>query len=193
MKLILASASPRRKELLRYITEDFTVRVSNADETVPAGLTPEETVKYLSRVKADAVFTGSRDEVIVASDTVVVIDGAVLGKPHSEEEAVEMLRTLSGRTHTVYTGVCVRTAAEEEVFAERTDVTFYPLTEEEIRAYVATGEPMDKAGAYGIQGKGCRLVKRIDGDYFTVVGLPVAELVRRLEAHEKAEEEKTGA
>ena len=181
MKLILASASPRRKALLRYITENFTVRVSHADETVPAGLTPEETVKYLSRVKADAVFTGSKDEVIVASDTVVVIDGAVLGKPHSEEEAVQMLRTLSGRTHTVYTGVCVRTAAEERVFAERTDVTFYPLTEEEICAYVATGEPMDKAGAYGIQGKGSLLVKKIDGDFYNVMGLPVAALSRVLD------------
>ena len=180
MKLILASASPRRKELLRYITEEFTVRVSNADETVPAGLTPEETVKYLSCLKADAVCTGSGDEVIVASDTVVVIDGAVLGKPHSEEEAAKMLRTLSGRTHTVYTGVCVRTAAEKHVFAERTDVTFYPLTEEEIRAYVATGEPMDKAGAYGIQGKGSLLVERINGDFYTVMGLPVAALSRAL-------------
>ena len=182
MKLILASASPRRKELLRYITEDFTVRVSHADETVKEDLTPEETVRYLAAVKAAAVFTGDAEEVIVASDTIVVIDGVILGKPHDEAEARAMLRTLAGRTHTVYTGVCVRTATEERVFAERTDVTFYPLSDEEIRAYVATGEPMDKAGAYGIQGKGSLLVKRIDGDFYNVMGLPVAALSRVLRA-----------
>ncbi len=181
MKLILASASPRRKELLRYITEDFTVRVSNADETVPDGLTPEETVKYLSRVKAGAVWHDDPEETVVASDTIVVIDGRVLGKPHGEAEARAMLRTLSGRTHTVFTGVCVRTAAQERVFAERTEVTFYPLTEEEISAYVATGEPMDKAGAYGIQGKGSLLVRKIDGDFYNVMGLPVAALWRALD------------
>ncbi len=180
MKLILASASPRRKELLRYITEDFTVRVSNADETTPDELTPEETVTYLSRLKANAVWNGDPDETVVASDTVVVIDGRVLGKPHSEEEAADMLRTLSGRTHTVFTGVCVKTAKKERAFAERTEVTFYPLTEAEIKAYVATGEPMDKAGSYGIQGKGSLLVKKIDGDFYNVMGLPVAALWRVL-------------
>lgn len=180
MKLILASASPRRKELLRYITEDFTVRISDADETTPNGLTPEETVRYLSRLKADAVYNGDPDETIVASDTIVVIDGRVLGKPHGEEEAKTMLRTLSGRTHTVFTGVCVKTAERERVFAERTEVTFYPLTEEEICAYVATGEPMDKAGSYGIQGKGSLLVQKIDGDFYNVMGLPVAALWRAL-------------
>ena len=180
MKLILASASPRRKELLRYITEDFTVRVSNAEETVPDGLTPEETVQYLSRLKANAVWQDDPAETVVASDTIVVIDGKILGKPHSEEEARSMLRTLSGRTHTVFTGVCVKTAGRERVFAERTEVTFYPLTEEEIRTYVATGEPMDKAGSYGIQGKGSLLVKKIDGDFYNVMGLPVAALWRAL-------------
>ena len=180
MKLILASASPRRKELLRYITEDFTVRVSHADETLKEKLAPEETVKYLASVKAGAVFTGDANEVIVASDTIVVIDGAILGKPRSEEEARAMLRTLSGRTHTVFTGVCVRTATEERVFAERSEVTFYPLSEDEIREYVATGEPMDKAGSYGIQGKGSLLVKKIDGDFYNVMGLPVAALYRVL-------------
>ena len=180
MKLILASASPRRKELLRYITDDFTVRVSHADETAPDGLTPEETVKYLAAVKAGAVYTGDADEVIVASDTIVVIEGAILGKPQDEEDARRMLRVLAGRTHTVFTGVCVKTAKEERIFAERTDVTFYPLTDEEIRGYVATGEPMDKAGAYGIQGKGSLLVEKIDGDFYTVMGLPVAALYRAL-------------
>ena len=180
MKLILASASPRRKELLRYITEDFTVRVSHADETVPEGLTPEETVKYLAAVKAAAVWDGDPEEVIVASDTIVVIDGAILGKPRDEEDACRMLATLAGQTHAVYTGVCVKTAREERVFAEQTDVTFYPLTDGEIRDYVATGEPMDKAGAYGIQGKGSLLVEKIDGDFYTVMGLPVAALYRAL-------------
>ena len=182
MKLILASASPRRKELLRYITEDFTVRVSHAEENVPAGLTPEETVRYLAALKADAVFGGSPEETVVASDTVVVIDGGILGKPKDEADARRMLGVLAGRTHTVYTGVCVRNAAGKRVFAERTDVTFYPLTEEEIREYVATGEPMDKAGAYGIQGKGSLLVERINGDFYTVMGLPVAALSRALKA-----------
>ena len=180
MKLILASASPRRRELLRYITEDFTVRVSHAEETTPEGLTPEETVQYLAGLKAAAVFTGDPEEVIVASDTIVVIDGRILGKPHSEEEARAMLRTLSGRTHTVFTGVCVKTAAAERVFAERSEVTFYPLSDGEIRDYVATGEPMDKAGSYGIQGKGSLLVKKIDGDFYNVMGLPVAALSRAL-------------
>ena len=182
MKLILASASPRRKELLRYITEDFTVRVSHADETVPEGLTPEQTVKYLAGVKAAAVWNGAPDEVIVASDTIVVIDGAILGKPVDEEDARRMLRVLSGRTHTVFTGVCVKTAEQETIFAEKTDVTFYPLTDDEIREYVATGEPMDKAGAYGIQGKGSLLVEKIGGDFYTVMGLPVATLSRALKA-----------
>ena len=182
MKLILASASPRRKELLRCITEDFTVRVSHAEETVPDGLTPEETVRYLSALKANAVCHGDPEETIVASDTIVVIDGKILGKPRSEEEAAAMLRTLSGRTHTVFTGVCVKTASQERVFAERTEVTFYPLTEAEIKAYVATGEPMDKAGAYGIQGKGSLLVKKIDGDFYNVMGLPVAALSRALQS-----------
>ena len=109
-----------------------------------------------------------------------LIDGAILGKPRDEEDACRMLAALAGRTHTVFTGVCVKTAKEERIFAERTDVTFYPLTEEEIREYVATGEPMDKAGAYGIQGRGSLLVEKIDGDFYTVMGLPVAALYRAL-------------
>ena len=181
MKLILASASPRRKELLRYITDDFTVRVSHADETVREALSPEQTVTYLAAVKANAVYTGDADEVIVASDTIVVIDGAILGKPQDKEDACRMLRALSGRTHTVFTGVCLKTPRDERAFAERTEVTFYPLTDEEIREYVATGEPMDKAGAYGIQGKGSLLVRKIDGDFYNVMGLPVAALHRALQ------------
>ena len=180
MKLILASASPRRKELMRYITEDFSVRVSHADETVEEGLPPEETVKLLAARKANAVFLENAEEVIVASDTIVVIDGVVLGKPENAEDAARMLRTLSGRTHTVFTGVCVKTTDTERVFAEQTAVSFYPLTEEEIAAYVAGGEPMDKAGAYGIQGKGSLLVREIHGDFYNVMGLPVAALSRVL-------------
>lgn len=180
MAVILASASPRRRELLKFITDDFTIKVSDAEEVTDPSLSAEETVKSLAVIKGEAVADGSPDDIVISADTVVVLDGKILGKPKNEDDAFSMLCALSGRTHEVFTGVCVIHGNEKEVFAERTEVTFYPLSENEIRAYIATGEPSDKAGAYGIQGMGCTLVKSINGDYNNVVGLPVAALNRLL-------------
>ena len=189
MKLILASQSPRRKELLGYYTNDFQVRVSQADETLPEGIDPGEAVALLAQRKAQAVAAlpeckGCR---IIGADTVVAVEGHILGKPHSPEEAREMLELLSGRVHSVYTGVAVLGPGEREVFIQRTQVEFYPLSAREIDDYVATGEPMDKAGAYGIQGRGGLLVRRLEGDYFNVMGLPVARLARVLKMLEQGE------
>ena len=183
MALILASGSPRRRELMRYITDDFTVRVSDADETAPAGLGPGALVEHLAKQKGDAVFESCEEnDVVVSADTVVYADGKVLGKPHGESEAREMLLALSGKIHTVYTGVYIRAAQQTKSFHVATDVEFYPLTEEEISEYIATGEPFDKAGGYGIQTKGGLLVKGIRGDYYNVVGFPLAEVRRALRA-----------
>ena len=180
MSIVLASASPRRSELLRTAGVTFTVRVSDAQEHIEAGTPPHEAVMSLARQKAEAVAKTCPDDVVIGADTVVVYEGAILGKPADAEDAARMLRMLSGKTHDVYTGVCLVRAGNSETFYERTQVTFYPLTQRQIADYVATGEPMDKAGAYGIQGRGCTLVKGICGDYFNVVGLPVAALCRRL-------------
>ncbi len=179
--MILASKSPRRFELLKIISEDFRVIPAAGDEVIPDGTSPKDAVLMLSRQKAEEIYSQYKSEVIISADTVVAIDGKILGKPHSESDAAEMLHTLSGRIHTVYTGVCVifedRSA---ENFAESTEVEFYPLSDKEISDYIATGEPMDKAGAYGIQEKGALLVKRIYGDFYNVMGLPVARLARVL-------------
>lgn len=186
--MILASQSPRRRELIALISPEFRVIPAQGEEILPEGISPEQAVLLLSRQKADEVRKrefpdgGAVPETIVAADTVVVIDGEILGKPHSAENAAEMLRRLSGREHSVYTGVTVISGEECVSFAERTAVEFFPLTEQEIAAYVATGEPMDKAVAYGIQGRGALLVRRIDGDYYNVMGLPVGELNQRLRA-----------
>ena len=180
MAIILASASPRRRELLKFITEDFTVKVSDAEEITDPALSAEETVKSLAVIKGEAVAEGFPEDTVISADTIVVLDGEILGKPKDEEDAFRMLSSLSGRTHEVFTGVCVLHSGRRLVFAERTEVSFFPLSEDEIRAYIATGEPADKAGAYGIQGKGCTLVKAISGDYNNVVGLPVAGLNRLL-------------
>ena len=166
---------------MSLITEDFTVRVSDADESAPADLDPPALVELLAARKGGAVFAESAPgDTVIAADTVVVVDGEVLGKPRSPEEAARMLRRLSGRTHSVYTGVYLRRGNRTVSFACETAVTFYPLSEEEIAAYIATGEPFDKAGGYGIQGRGALLVKGIEGDYCNVVGLPVAEVSRAL-------------
>lgn len=180
MAIILASASPRRRELLKFITEDFTVKVSDADETTGPALSPEETVKNLALIKGEAVAESCPSDTVISADTIVVLDGEILGKPKNSDDAFSMLSSLSGRTHEVFTGVSVIAGEKKLCFAERTEVTFYPLSEEEIRSYIKTGEPSDKAGAYGIQGKGSVLVKSINGDYHNVVGLPVARLYRLL-------------
>ena len=194
-KIILASSSPRRRELMAQAGFAFEVLVSEADETIETE-TPGEMVEVLSERKAAAVAEeikrqGFAEEsvLLVGADTMVAIDGKKLGKPKDEKGAEEMLEELSGRTHQVYTGVTLirlRKAEngsilqESRTFSEVTDVSFYPLTKEEIRSYIATGEPMDKAGAYGIQGKAAVFVKEIKGDYNNVVGLPIARLYQEL-------------
>lgn len=177
-KIILASASPRRRELLAQAGFEFEVITSDVDEVVDPDLTPDMLVMSLAKQKAQAVAINREDFVVIGSDTVVVLDSKVLGKPKDEADAVRMLESLSGRTHEVYTGVCVAYGGGTHSFFECTRVKFCELEEEQISAYVATNEPMDKAGAYGIQGKGCVLVEGIEGDYFNVVGFPVSRFCR---------------
>ena len=178
--IILASASPRRSELMTLAGFRFDVICADIDEIVPEKALPQEVVMSLALQKAQAVAKDHRKSAVVGSDTVVALDGKILGKPHSESEAAEMLRSLSGRIHKVYTGVAIVCGEKVTSFFEETEVEFYPLTDQEILDYVATGEPMDKAGAYGIQGRGAVLVKRINGDYFNVMGLPISKVYREL-------------
>ncbi|MGM0844078.1 MAG: Maf family protein [Bacillota bacterium] len=178
--LILASGSPRRKELLQQIQLSFSIEVSHADETFPQDLQPDEVVMELSRRKAVSVAADHPDAYVIGSDTVVVHNDTILGKPMDIDHAKEMLRMLSGSTHSVYTGVAIAKGKKEKLFYKKTDVTFWELTEEEIDTYAASGEPLDKAGGYGIQGLGAFLVKEIRGDYFSVVGLPISQVYRSL-------------
>ncbi len=180
-KIILASKSPRRQELIRNITEDFEVIVSETDEVLPEGISPYDAPVYLSGLKARAVAAEHPDRVVIGADTVVILNGEVLGKPHDEADAMRMLRLLSGNTHSVVTGCTLIQGEREHRFSSRTEVTFYELSEGEIAAYIATGEPSDKAGAYGIQGKGMLFVEKIEGCYFNVMGLPVGQLNRELD------------
>ncbi|MCS7315874.1 MAG: Maf family protein, partial [Bryobacterales bacterium] len=177
--LILASQSPRRRELLQRAGFDFTVRPAGIDETWREGEDPESHVLRLAREKARAA-PASETDIVLGADTVVVVDGEILGKPSDGEDAARMLRLLSGRDHCVLTGVCLKRGDLELVEAERTLVRFLALSEEEIREYIASGEPMDKAGAYAIQGLASKFVERIEGCYFNVVGLPVARVYRML-------------
>ena len=168
---------------MSLITDNFRIIPAAGEEVLPEKISPENAVLTLSEQKADEIFREYRGEVIVAADTIVAIDGKILGKPADEKDAFAMLKTLSGRVHEVFTGVCVIFAnGRKERFFEETKVEFYELSDKEIADYIKTGEPMDKAGAYGIQGKGALLVKRIDGDYYNVMGLPVARLLRVLNA-----------
>ena len=179
MNLILASASPRRKELLGLFGIPFTVRVADIDETMDQSKPPFAEVGRVSRAKAMAVpRTGG--ETVIAADTIVVCEGRVLGKPHDETEAKAMLRLLSGRDHQVMTGCTVLTDGSCETFTEVTDLHFRELTEKEIETYVASGEPMDKAGAYGIQGGAALFCQRMEGDYYNVMGLPLCRLGQAL-------------
>lgn len=177
MKLILASGSPRRAELLEKMGLTFQVEPSNTDEILEPGLTPQQEVVHLSLGKAKAVAAGhSEPAVVLSADTVVELDGKILGKPHSQTEAAEMLRALSGRSHRVLTGVTVMGPEGTMTHCEETEVYFRALTEEEIQWYVGTGEPMDKAGAYGIQGCAAMFIEKIHGDYYNVMGLPVCRV-----------------
>ena len=175
MSLILASASPRRQELLKLFGIPFVVRVADIDETMDPSAAAYDEVARLSREKALAVERETGD-IVIAADTIVVCEGKVLGKPHSEGEAVSMLQLLSGRDHQVMTGCTVLKGTEVHTFTEVTDLHFRELTEKEIRRYVASGEPMDKAGAYGIQGGAALFCEKMDGDYYNVMGLPVCRL-----------------
>ena len=175
MQLILASQSPRRKELLGLFGVPFTVRVADIDETMDFSAPAAEEVARVSRLKALAI-PREDDDVLIAADTIVVCQGRILGKPRDEAEAYAMLRLLSGRDHQVMTGVTVLRGKEERVFTQITDLHFRELSDKEISRYIATGEPMDKAGAYGIQGGAALFCEKMDGDYYNVMGLPVCRL-----------------
>ncbi len=180
MGIILASASPRRRDLLSLADINFKVEPSDMNELLPENITPSQAVTSLARGKAEDIFGKHPNDTVLSADTVVSLEGEILGKPADDVDAFRMLKMLSGRTHKVYTGVCIMSSEKTVVFDESTDVTFYELTDSEIYDYIATKEPADKAGAYGIQGKGSLLVKCINGDYFNVVGLPLARTVKEL-------------
>lgn len=187
--VVLASASPRRKELLRQAGIPFRIIISNVKEVITK-TKPDEVVEELSFQKAQAVAGRIENGILViGADTVVAMEGQILGKPKDEADAARMLKSLQGRRHQVYTGVTfyMRKGTKEayHTFSECTDVEMYPMTDKEIREYVATGEPMDKAGAYGIQGRAGVFVKRISGDYNNVVGLPIARLYQELKKFRK--------
>ncbi|MCM1333874.1 MAG: Maf family protein [Bacteroides sp.] len=178
--LILASRSPRRRELLTLITDQFTVRPAEGDEIADPSLSPARFVTELSAAKAREISADAPDDVVIGADTVVAFGKEILGKPRDTADAIRMLTLLSGKTHSVFTGVTVIKNGEAHSFAEETRVTFFPLTDEEIGRYAESGEPLDKAGAYGIQGAGALLVRGIEGDYYNVMGLPVGRLYRLL-------------
>jgi septum formation protein len=177
-RVILASQSPRRRDLLTLIGIEHEVQPANIDESQLPGETPPDHAERLAREKATAIDVN--DAVVVGSDTIVVIDGDILGKPRDRAHATEMLRRLSGRTHTVMTGVAAAWDGRLVSGLEEVDVTFRAINDNEIARYIDTGEPMDKAGAYGIQGFGATIVQRVDGDYFAVMGLALNRLVRLL-------------
>ncbi len=178
--IILASASPRRRELLGLICDSFKIIPANIDESIESNISLCDIPEYLARKKANEVFRLHPDDIVIGCDTGVFIDNQMIGKPKSEKAAVEILKMLSGKTHKVITGCAIYGKDEPISFSKVTEVEFYKLSDKEILEYVETGEPMDKAGAYGIQGKGGVLIKQIKGDYFNVVGLPIAELKRKL-------------
>ena len=180
-RVLLASASPRRRELLTMVGIAHEVIPADIDETYLRGEAPLAHAERLARHKAETIAQVAPDAVVIGADTIVVIDDHVLGKPRDEEHAAAMLRQLSGRTHEVFTAVAVARGARTESAVDIVSVTFREVREDEIRAYITTREPMDKAGAYGIQGYGATIVQRIDGDFFAVMGLSLGRLVRLLE------------
>lgn len=182
MRVILASASPRRKELLEHIGVKFDILSATGEEVITKKI-PEEVVMELAKQKAEEIAkVTEEDALIIGADTVVACDGKILGKPKDEEDAFQMLTMLSGREHEVYTGVAMIDNREKSIenFFERTRVIMYPITEKEIRDYIAGGEPMDKAGAYAIQGTGAKFIQKIEGDYHNVVGLPVGRIYQEI-------------
>lgn len=206
MDIILASASPRRRELMKYVADEFKCESADIEEIIPNGISADESAEFLAVRKALFVAqkhagnwgnwgnlgnldnldnlgnTNNSDSLVIGCDTVVILDGKVYGKPTDEKNAEEMLRALSGRTHKVITGVCLCHGKKSLSFSDVTEVSFYELSDSEIYSYIATGEPFDKAGSYGIQGFGGMLVRKINGDFFNVVGLPAARLKREIAA-----------
>ncbi len=180
MRIILASQSPRRRELMRMLNISFEAIVSEVEEDVPEQIAPGELVEALALQKAQAVFGQHPEACVIGADTIVYIDGEILGKPKDDADAANILGKLQGRTHEVYTGVAVLAPTGMEVKHDVTRVTFAPMTEDEIAWYVKTGEPRDKAGAYGIQGPGGIFVDRVEGNYFTVIGMPLPLLYHML-------------
>ena len=179
MKLVLASKSPRRSEILKNAGFDFIIRTADADETIKEGTNPEDAVVMLAARKAMAV-ERNEDEVVLGADTIVVLGDKILGKPKDREDAFNMLRSLSGRVHSVFTGVCAISDKGSMTFAEETKVEFYPLTDEEINTYIDSNDCYDKAGAYGIQGLASKFIRGINGDYFNVVGLPISSVYKKI-------------
>ncbi len=183
MAIILASASPRRTEILSLAHIEHKVIPSSCEETIDPTLTPSETVQSLAIQKALDIYKNHQDDIVIGADTIVVIDNKILGKPRNKEEAIEMLSTLSNRTHQVITGVAIYSKKEKEVFAVETYVTFKELTKENILEYITLENVYDKAGAYAIQGMSCRYIEKIDGDYYNVMGLPICELYTKIKKH----------
>jgi septum formation protein len=181
-KIILASASPRRKELLEKIRLKFEVDASGCDEEINSGLDPQEIVQQLSIIKAKSVAARHKNAIVIAADTIGVIGDRILGKPHTKNEARKMLRAISGKSHSVITGFSIIDTTTDKIVTGTVDTRVYikKLSGEEIDAYVATGEPLDKAGAYAIQGMGAVIVEKIEGDYYNVIGLPLHALAEAL-------------
>ena len=182
-RIILASKSPRRRELMELLHIPFEVIVSDIDEQIDYTKDLVKEIEKLSFRKAQAVFKDHSDALVIGSDTIVKIGNDVLGKPKNIEDAKAMLKELSDNTHQVVTGVTILCKDKAETFSSVADVTFYPLSDEEIDAYIATNEPMDKAGSYAIQGDAAKFIRSIHGDYYTIVGLPIAELYHRLKKY----------
>ncbi len=183
LNVILASGSPRRRELMESLNIPFSVEALNIDETINEKGDLVSEIENLSFKKALAVFKKHPDSLVIGADTIVTMDNEVLGKPLDQEKAKAMLRKIAGRTHEVITGVSLISQKQSETFSVVSRVSFYPMDEEEIAAYAATLEPLDKAGAYAIQGYGARYIKRLNGDYYAVMGLPIGELYHRIKKY----------
>lgn len=180
-EFILASVSPRRHELLKFLISDFRIIASNIEEIIDGFLTNEEVVMDLALQKAQDISNKNKDFYVLGFDTLVILDEKPLGKPKDENQAFEMLKSLSGRTHRVLTGCAIVMNDYTDTFYEFADVTFTDLSDEEIYQYISTKEPMDKAGAYGIQGFGAKYVEKVNGDFYTVMGMPIHKLYKRLQ------------
>lgn len=180
MKIILASGSPRRRELMHYITDDFDVCTSNAEEILPKDIDPYKAPEFLSSQKAAAIAAENPNDIVIGCDTVVILDGKIMGKPKDVDDAYDMLSSLSNRKHDVVTGCTIMFKDRKCSFLEKTGVVFYDISDDEIKEYISTKEPFDKAGGYGIQGKAALFIKGIEGDYYNVMGLPISALYRKL-------------